>query len=386
MDPIERSLRRLLLYIESESYRGFDPYDALTSPVIQRTFKNKFVRFGIQQLVKRSPFNLRPVLNIKKGYNPVTFGLCIQAYSNLMEVFPENDKIYVDRINFLIKELDSFISPGFHGACWGYDFHWQARHAEIPAMKPNIVATGIITHALYKYYKITGNKEARDLCTSAAGFVLEDLQRSLDKDTICFSYSPFDNQKVYNASAKGIRLLSEYFAITGEKTIKLIVKRATEYIVKRQQSDGSWFYSETGKWTDNYHTGYILDCLDDYMECTGDTSVQNCLRKGFDFYQNAFFTTAGIPKLFPHKNYPIDSTAAGQSLLTLSKFLALPTAFNVANWMIDHMQSPQGYYYYRKNKMYTVKTSFMRWNNAWMLAGLSELLKTKKSVLTSQNG
>jgi hypothetical protein len=380
MEPFKSSLHRLLSYMESESYRGFDPYDGLSSPIIQIAFKkNKFLRFGIQQLVKRSPINLRPILNIKKGFNPVTLGLCIQAYSNLMEIFPENGPLYEERIKYLIKELIPLIAPGYHGACWGYDFPWQARHAAIPALKPNIVATGIITHALYKYYKKSGSTEARDLCINAADFVLLDLQRSFDHETFCFSYSPFDSQQVYNASAKGIRLLSEVFSISGEKTIEPIARQAASYIIKRQRADGSWHYSETGKWIDNYHTGYVLDCLLDYSECMGDTSIQNCLNKGFEFYQNAFFTADGIPKLFPDKKFPIDSTAAGQSLSTLSKFHDLPTAIKVANWMIANMQSPEGYYYYRKNKIYTIKTSFMRWNNAWMLAGLSELLQKKKS-------
>ena len=84
---IEESLQRLVNYIESQNYRGYDPYDALKSPLFRLPIlkSNKLIRFGAQQLVKRSPLNLRPLLGIPKGYNPVTLGLCIQGYSNLVK-------------------------------------------------------------------------------------------------------------------------------------------------------------------------------------------------------------------------------------------------------------------------------------------------------------
>jgi hypothetical protein len=81
----------------------------------------------------------------------------------------------------------------------------------------------------------------------------------------------------------------------------------------------------------------------------------------------------GIPKLTPDKLFPIDCTGAGQTMITLNRFNNSPTSKKVAHWMIDNMQSPEGYFYYRKNRFYNSKTSFMRWSNAWMLVGLSEV-------------
>ena len=77
---LNSSLNRLKAYIENSEYKGFDPYDALKSPLFNFSIlkSNKLIRFGIQQLVKRSPLNLRTLLFIPKGYNPVTLGLAIQ--------------------------------------------------------------------------------------------------------------------------------------------------------------------------------------------------------------------------------------------------------------------------------------------------------------------
>jgi hypothetical protein len=378
VDKITSSIQKLLSSIESESYRGYDPYDALTSPLFKLPLfnSNKTLRFGFQQLLKRSPINVRRLLFIPKGYNPVTLGLCIQAYTNLTAVFPSQKAAFENKINLLIAELKKLIPTGFHGACWGYDFAWQARHAEIPAFQPTVVATGIITNALYVCYKRTGNHEAMDLCKSAADFVLHDLNRTHDGPLFCFSYSPFDKQQVYNASAKGIRLLSQVYAETGNGDLKTAAALATAYLIKQQQPNGSWYYSGAGKWVDSYHTGYVLDCLDEYYQLTGDGSIKAALASGFEFYKSNFFTSEGIPKTKPDKTFPVDCTAAGQSLLTLTRFNNIEMAGLVAGWMIDHMQSPEGHFYYRKNACFTKKVSFMRWSNAWMLAGLSSVAAT----------
>ena len=93
---IAEALQRLTDYIERENYKGYDPYDALKSPLFRFPFfnKNKIIRLGTQQLVKRFPINLRSVLSVPKGTNPVTLGLCLQAYSNLILIYPEKKNNY----------------------------------------------------------------------------------------------------------------------------------------------------------------------------------------------------------------------------------------------------------------------------------------------------
>ncbi|MCB0848707.1 MAG: delta-aminolevulinic acid dehydratase, partial [Bacteroidetes bacterium] len=69
---LSSSLERLQSFIEHEHYKGYDPYDALKSPLFRLPFfkSNKLIRFGAQQLVKRSSLNLRPFLFVPKGLNP----------------------------------------------------------------------------------------------------------------------------------------------------------------------------------------------------------------------------------------------------------------------------------------------------------------------------
>lgn len=384
-DKIVKGLKKLEAYIEKNKYRGYDPYDALKSPLFKFPFfkTNKWVRFLTQQLVKRLPFSIRKPLFVPKGYNPVTLGLVIQGYTYLYlhQKNKESGQDYAQKIDFLIKELITLIPKGFSGACWGYDFDWEARYAKIPAYQPTVVATGIITNALYIAHKATGNAVASDLIVSAAEFVVKDLNRTFKGENFCFSYSPFDKQSVFNASMKGVRLLAQAYDINHNNDYKELAKKAANFVGDHQQENGAWGYSlaNTGGWTDNYHTGYVLDCFDEYQRLTNDLEFSEQIKKGYDFYLEHFITEEGIPKFYHNKLYPIDCTSASQTILTTIRFNDADLARSVANSMIDKMQKKNGSFKFRKFKNYTITTSFMRWSDAWMFAALSNIINEKDS-------
>ncbi|MEO8398658.1 MAG: prenyltransferase/squalene oxidase repeat-containing protein [Ignavibacteriaceae bacterium] len=379
---IKNSLLLLLNYVEKEKYKGYDPYDALKSPFFNLPFlkTNKTLRFCFQQVVKRLHFNLRPFLLVPKGYNPVTLGLCIQSYGYLSRIFPENKKEYFSKAEYLISELIKLVPEGFSGACWGYDFDWEARYAKIKAYQPTVVATGIITNGLFEFFKISKNEEALSLCKSACNFILKDLKRTYSGDTFCFSYSPFDEQIVFNASMKGARCLAQVYSVTKKEELISTANKAVEFVVNNQREDGSWIYGnqKTADWVDNYHTGYILDCLSEFLIAEENQKFRKALNKGINYYVNNFFYENKIPKFYDKKLYPIDCTAAGQSLLALPRFNYILMAENVAKFMIENMQDEEGYFYFRNYGNKIAKTSFMRWSNAWMLAGLSYYLFMKE--------
>jgi hypothetical protein len=113
---------------------------------------------------------------------------------------------------------------------------------------------------------------------------------------------------------------------------------------------------------------------------TGEERFKRALAKGLAFYSDNFFYEQTIPKFYSNKLYPIGSTAAAQSILTLARFGKMKLAGNVASWYINNMQADHGGFYFRKHKYYTNKQIFMRWSNAWMLLALAFLLyKTKQS-------
>jgi phospholipid N-methyltransferase len=376
------SLKKLEAYIISEEYKGYDPYDSLMSPLFKFPLlrSNKIIRFGFQQVYRRIPFNTRKLFGIKKGLNPVTLGLCIQAYTYLSQILPAEKNFYLKEIDSLLDKLILLKSKGFSGACWGYDFDWEARYTKIPAHKPTIVATGIITNALYSNYKITGNQHSLSLILDSVNF-LKDLNKTYDGNDFCFSYSPFDKQIVFNATMKGARLLAQVYSITKENSLEEEAKKIVAFVMKYQNKDGSWPYShgDDRKWTDNFHTGYIIDALLEYCNLIENDDYRKNLEKALNYYENNFICDNGIPKYYKDSIFPIDSTAAAQTIITLVKFGCMESAQKVVEWIVLNMQNIKGYFYFQRKKFYTNKISYMRWSNAWMLSALSYfILKSER--------
>lgn len=375
-DSLSNILTNLEKYILREQYSGYDPYDGLSSPIFKLPIlrSNKLIRFGFQQIFRRIPINLRPLLGIKKEENPVTFGLAIQAYTYLSAIFPGKKDFYKDQINYCIDKLEQLRSKGYSGSCWGYNFDWEARYAKIPAFTPTIVATGIISNGLYEYYKYSGDSRAKELILDSGKFVLNDLNRTYEGKNYCLSYSPNDEQVVFNASMKGARLLSQIYSISREESLKKEIFSIVDFVIRYQANEGYWTYSagDARTWVDNFHTAYVLDALKVVNDIFKNKYIDE-FNKGLSYYLKTFFCANGEIKYYSHKKYPIDATEVAQSIITLCNNKKLQLAKKVLNYGLKNLYSGKDYFYYRKYKLLKDKTSYMRWSNAWMFVGLSYL-------------
>src|SRR6266851_7698001 len=193
---VASSLDRLEAYLVEERLRGYDPYDALTSPLFRLPVfrSSRVIRLAGEQALKRSPFNVRSFLRIPKGYNPVTLALVLEASAYRAVAEPTRAEDHRARAAECVAELDRLQTQGFSGACWGYYFDWESRYGRLSAGTPTVVATGIVTNALFVGYRLLALDDAFPLCESAARFVLEDLPRSVASDgSFCWGYYPSDH-------------------------------------------------------------------------------------------------------------------------------------------------------------------------------------------------
>lgn len=375
---IQQSFTRLKNWCEKQNFKGWDPYDGLNSRVFQATplRHSRFFRLALIQFFKRSPLNFRKLFLIPKDYNPKGLGLFLTGYCNLQKVQPSDENL--EKIRFLAKKILELQSEGYSGACWGYNFDWQARAFFQPKYTPTVVATTFVASALLDAYEITQDKKWLETALSSKNFILNNLNRSYrDNGSFAFSYSPHDNTQVLNATLLAARLLSRIYYFTKEEELIKTARKTIAFCIDYQNADGSWPYGTLPyhNWIDSFHTGYNLECISAYRQYSGDESFAENIEKGLNFYIKNFFTPQGIPKYYHNAIYPVDIHAPAQLPATISQLNRFEDFSQriekVLIWTIDNMQHPAGYFYYQKKKVLSSRIPYMRWSQAWMFYALS---------------
>lgn len=309
-------IEKLRKYIEENKFTGYDPYDALNSPFLKAlSFNSKYLRIFFIQTLKRLPFNLRPLLGIKKGLNPKALGLFLWGYAKLYTV--EKNHIYLEAISKLLDLLEETKSKGYSGYCWGYNFDWQSRAFYVPKYTPTIVNSSFIGQALIDTFRFTGMERALNMALPISDFILKDLNRTQEDDRLCFSYTPIDRLAVHNANLLGASLLIRIYGYNLDEDLKETALASLRYSLKYQMPDGSWYYAETDyqKWIDSFHTGFNLQSILYFLEEGFAKEHEKEFKKGVAFYKDNFFLIDGTPKYFHHKTYPIDIHSSAQAVV-----------------------------------------------------------------------
>jgi hypothetical protein len=377
-------LPKLLAYCRQNNWAGFDPFDGLNSrmfsaiPILQ----NRLCRLVFIQGMKRSPINFRPLFLVPRGENPKG----IAVFCSSLLILSKMGLIDDDAIVRLLKRLIELRSPGTPYHCWGYNFDWQSREFFLPKFVPNIICTTFAGNALLDAHEKFPGNGYLDMAVSAGDFILNGLNITKTNGGICFSYTPLDREQVHNANLLGAAYLSRLYSLTKENRFLEPAEKAVRFSILKQAEDGSWPYGEekTQQWVDGFHTGYNLGALRKFSEYTGNTGLQENIKRGFKFYKDHFFTPEGIPKYYHNKLYPVDIHAVAQSLITLSTFSDLDennmrTAESVLNWAVANMWDDRGYFYYQVTPYYKNRIPYMRWSQAWMLLALVTLKKQTDS-------
>jgi hypothetical protein len=286
----------------------------------------------------------------------------------------------VDEQDFtlLMGRLASLRSPNYAEACWGYNFDWQSRAFFAPKGTPNLVCTVFAGHAYLDWYERTRSESAFVIATSICRFLLDRLNRTKDVDGDCFSYTPLDHSRVHNVNLLGAEFLARMFAKTGIEEHRGAAERAARFTLARQRRDGSWFYgeAESQRWIDSFHTGFALVSLKHLIDSLDAREWKSALGAAYEFYEKRFFLADGTPGYYHDRLYPHDVHSGAQGVVTFVEMTDLmpnakAMASRVVRWSLEQLQDPAGFFYFQKHRFYTIKTSHLRWAQAWMLYALS---------------
>ncbi|MGB8065778.1 MAG: hypothetical protein WCF26_28090 [Candidatus Sulfotelmatobacter sp.] len=377
---IARAIHDLQNWIEVRDYAGYEPYDILNSPLLSRVgLRFPALSWALIQVAKKFGGNrLRGWLRVPPSTNPKALGLMLAGYCDQFRSGADCSAQMRD----LKSRLRRLRSPSERDFCWGYDWNFVSlRGPVLPAYQPNAIATVFCAQALLDLAQVSGDEGALEMAASAGRFIVTRLIRSVDTATdLCFSYTPLHASKIYNSSALCAAFLLRLGLQINNREYQELAKRALHYLVAEQQPTGSWFYGagRMQRWIDGFHTGYNLEALLAYRRLSGDASVDAPLRRGFEFYQNQLFDMDGAPKYLHNSRYPIDVHSCSQAILTFATFAPEDTgardkAVAVAEWTLDHMRAPEGYFYYQIHRWTRNRAAYMRWGQAWMFRALTRL-------------
>lgn len=378
---VQSHLDALLRFVEKENYMGYDPYDALNSPAFHiLSLKSKYIRIAFIQFMKKSPINIRPIMGIKKDYNPKGLGLFLWSYAKLYKI--DHKQEYLEKIDFFLNKLEKLKSTGYSGNCWGYSFDWQSRAFFLPRYTPTLVNSSFIGHALLDTYSNTGRPDALKMALSIKDFILNDLNRREEDSAVCFSYSPLDRSFVHNANLLGCSFLIRLNRFIRESELCDIALAGLKYTAKYQRPEGSWFYAETPfqKWIDSFHTGFNLQSILYFLLEGRGEEYRDTFNKGIEFYAKELFLINGTPKYYHNSAYPFDIHAAAQAVVLFSlvgnKFMV--QARTILSWMIHHLKDQKGFFYYQKGRYILNKIPYMRWSQSWALHAFTSYISANE--------
>jgi hypothetical protein len=373
-------LLKLLAYCRANDWAGYDPYDALNSKLFEfLPFVNfRLPRLVLTQALKRSPVNIRGLLRIPKTQNPKAIALFLAAFLKLSKTALADREELID---LMIDRLAALRSPGTAYWCWGYSFPWQGRVVVVPRGAPNLVCTTFVAGALLDAYEQHQDSRCLTMALSAAEYILNELYWE-EGGRVGFSYPmPSQRAEVHNSNFLAAALFCLVHKHTGDEKFLGCALKVARYSAAKQHADGSWYYGElpSQRWIDNFHTGYNLCALQAIGRDAGTAEFESCMRRGFEFYRAHFFREDGAARYFHNRTYPLDIHCVAQSIITLLAFRDFdPDNVRLAHLAfrraMKHMWDDRGFFYYRVLRLGTIRTSYMRWSEAWMLRALSEFL------------
>lgn len=384
---------QLLEYIEGEHLLGYDPYDFYLSPIAKYVPKNILFLHA----AKVSPFNIRPLLGIKKGMVTKVYALMIDSYLNLYEITKEN--IYLQKAEICYQNMiAASVLSTEEELGWGRNYPFKTGGEIHDNKKPLVYLNARLGQAMIHLYDINHDKQ-----------ILKDLERVvrnlirtgrvLERDGWKFiGYSPDKNARLtFNASMVAVETIMKFMNRSGLKTfivdgyeLGAISADIIRTMVHYQEPDGSWTYgySATGKLFDqkDFHQGFVIDSLHECLPLIKEPQLlmdaQRAYDKGYEYLKNIQIDNQGIFFWRYPKKYPIDIHNQAQGILSLTindKDDNKEKLSIIIDYTINHFwKKKQHCFKYQKWSLFTNNISYIRWCNSWMLYVLTVYLKSRK--------
>ncbi len=363
---------------ERQNLMSYDIFDALTSNWINRvTASSTFLRRVAIQLNAKSPIDLH-WLGMKKMQH--TKAVSDMLWLNCLMY--DGDRDNISNLTELFKLLMDRRINGTN--VWGLNFPYATRFIDADINMANLYNTCTTGIAVSEYCEKT--KLAHEELPKIYSDLCETFNYINEGNKGFFIYYPGQKHPTYNVNALALFLFSRINEVTKKDIVPASrMSEMVELLVSEQLEDGSWYYSrsEKGKWIDGFHTGFIIESLVyTYLHGFEDARLKMAIDKAIQYYIKNMFTEDGFPKYFDYSGkYPIEAQNCAQAIQTLvsiqnfGDYKIESLLEKLVDNTISTLYSGRGYFYYKKEKLYTNKASYLRWATSPMLVALMYVYK-----------
>ena len=367
--------------IQSESYKGWDPYDILNSDLFShKSYKSRSLLF-LTQLNRISPINFRPILEIQKVHNSKAMALILSALLNSKSQGIDTE------VDFIKNWLVNNKSRSYDEYSIGFTFAIILRSYSLQKKTASLIITLFVMYSFIEYYNKTEDKLILNEIFSFGRLINQNLPKCENSSSLWYSYNFHKLSEIYNATAKIGKFYSLLYNITNDDSLVSKIAKILNYLCIKQRDDGSWAYGENISYSDGFHTAFVLEAIWYMRKVVDKKRYETMFDQGLEHYKLYFFKPHGQPLYF-HPTYKprdirrylikTDIRDCAMAIVLFSKIGDYHKAYEVLNWTIKNMyNSSKGYFYYYKNKLWTNKIEFIRWQ-AWMLYALSVLNREER--------
>lgn len=389
LQEINTTKEAVFHWLEQEQWKGWDPFDGLASPYFKGvlTSRNasiqKWLGVILLQAVKRSPFNLRPLLKIPRQENPMTWASGLLGVLERWQRGEKSSLLFIKNTAQKLVDLsDSKTS------LWGYPFPWAAKAFYLKPGEPNLVLSSLCLRALAKAILVLEDgTEQIQIWKSHYQKAVNNLFQIFYKPSEgYFSYVAHETVLVHNANFFGIEAVFYLKPLGIEISTQQEerAKKALQKTLSAQSPLGHWSYGTKlhHQWCDNFHTAYNLVALANIYRLTQETHIPPAIQKGLAFYLAHAFTSDGKARYYENQTWPVETHSSAAALICLWEMTkggwlrreeAQAQAQKIWEALKKRAYLGNGKFIYREGRLWKVRTVFNRWTQSWIYYGLESL-------------
>ncbi|WP_321290645.1 hypothetical protein [uncultured Sunxiuqinia sp.] len=354
-----------------DQFRGYDPYDLAEASISLP----HFILSKLSFVNKVSPVNFRNLLGILPTDNAKSNGLWLWAYAL------DGIEKHSGEISYLLDWIEKNKATDFDEFSMGFTFRMAlSRYASEPG-KTSLIISLFIVFPLIELYKKQKDPKLLEKIESFENLLEYKWLKYEDETILWYSYLPERYDEVYNATAKVGKFYSLLHGISAKPKYKEKIFRILKYLSEKQNCDGSWGYSVNSSYVDNFHSAFVLDSIFHMRKVVDNDCFERMFVTGLNDYLQNCFDNDLRPLHFHKKHKPLDIRSrileteirdCANAIILFSKLGMKGKASGVLNWTNKFLLDPKrNYYYFYKNKLFSNKINFVRWQ-AWMALAIAE--------------